>query len=225
MKDSGVEWLGKVPAHWINKRLKFSILRIEQGWSPQCEARLAEENEWGVLKTGCVNNGIFKETEHKALPDEMEPRTEYEVKTGDILMSRANTKELLGSAALVRNIRPHLLLCDKLYRIRVHRNILKPAYLVYCLGASFARFQLERDATGTSGSMQNIGQDTVKNFLVPTPPSGEQVQIVEYLNRMNSKLQNLAEVIKQSIVRLQEYHTTLISAAVTGKIDVRETSI
>ena len=222
MKDSGIEWLGEIPAHWKLKRLKFMVRSIEQGWSPQCEGRLAEETEWGVLKTGCVNNGIFNEAEHKALPDALAPRREYEIKAGDILMSRANTKELLGSAALVENVRPHLLLCDKLYRLRVRRNNLNSAYLVYSLSAASARFQLERDATGTSGSMQNIGQDTVENFVALAPPPNEQEQIVRYLDATSCKLKNLGEKIRRSVAQLQEYRTALISAAVTGKIDVRK---
>lgn len=59
----------------------------------------------GVLKVGCVNGEDFDEAEHKALPEELQPVPEYEIRSGDILMSRANTRELLGSAALVRSVR------------------------------------------------------------------------------------------------------------------------
>lgn len=71
MKDSGVEWLGQVPKHWIVRRLKHHIISMDQGWSPQCEARLAEEDEFGVMKVGCVNGGVFRFSEHKALPAEL----------------------------------------------------------------------------------------------------------------------------------------------------------
>src|SRR5438552_9210613 len=61
MKHSGVGCLGDVPAHWNEARLKHHLLRIEQGWSPLAEDRVAEADEWGVPKVGCVNNGWFDE--------------------------------------------------------------------------------------------------------------------------------------------------------------------
>ena len=66
-KDSGVEWLGDVPEHWKLKRIKYLVASIEQGWSPQCEGfPVQSEDEWGVLKVGCVNGGVFRPEENKA---------------------------------------------------------------------------------------------------------------------------------------------------------------
>ena len=90
MKDSGIEWLGEVPEHWSVMAVRRIVARIEQGWSPECIARSAGIDEWGVLKSGCVNRGIFQENENKALPSSLEPIPEYEVRVGDILMSRAS---------------------------------------------------------------------------------------------------------------------------------------
>jgi type I restriction enzyme S subunit len=156
MKDSGIEWLGEIPIHWEVKRLKFCLDSIEQGWSPTCENRPAEIDEWGVLKVGCVNGIEFHPNENKALPAETQPISELEIKQGDVLVSRANTRELLGSASVVKQIRPHLLLCDKLYRLKILPNTANSIYLVLAMGSSIIRFQLERDATGASNSMQNI---------------------------------------------------------------------
>lgn len=106
MKDSGVEWLGEVPAHWEVCALRRVIAAIEQGWSPECYAREAEEQEWGVLKAGCLNGGIFRPFENKALPPELPPEEGYEVRVGDVLMSRASgSPELVGSTALVKATR------------------------------------------------------------------------------------------------------------------------
>lgn len=117
MKDSGVEWLGEVPAHWEVTRLKYRIRSMDQGWSPQCETRVADEDEFGVLKVGAVNGGIFKPEEHKALPPNLKARTEYRLKKNQLLISRANTRELVGSSAVVPKDFQNLLLCDKLYRL------------------------------------------------------------------------------------------------------------
>lgn len=221
LKDSGVEWLGQIPAHWEVKRLKFELVRIEQGWSPLCENTPADENQWGVLKVGCVNGDAFDEAESKTLPDDIEPLTEYEIKVGDVLISRANTRELLGSAALVKSVRPRLLLCDKLYRLRL-QSWLDAAYLVYALRSVIARFQYERDSTGASGSMQNIGQDTVKELVLAFPPKEEQLSIAGALDRENVRIELLRNKVESAIEKLKEYRAALIAVAVAGKIDVRE---
>ena len=221
MKDSGVEWLGEIPAHWEVKRMKFCLDSIEQGWSPTCENRPAELDEWGVLKVGCVNGVKFNPDENKALPAEMQPIPELEIKQGDVLVSRANTRELLGSASVVTKVRPHLLLCDKLYRLYILPKTVNPTYLVLAMGSSIIRFQLERDATGASNSMQNISQGTILNLAIPLPDMLEQHAIVAHLNIETAKIDALISRIRDGTEKLKEYSSALISAAVTGKIDVR----
>lgn len=221
MKDSGVDWLGEIPAHWMMTKLRFVINDIEQGWSPQCHNQSADEDQWGVLKVGCVNGEEFNPNENKALPEELEPRQRYEIKPGDILVSRANTKELLGSAALVKTVQKKLLLCDKLYRIKPSEKI-DSSYLLRFLRSSIARYQYEKDATGTSGSMQNIGQDTIKNMSLPLPPLPEQISIAKTLQHEYTKGFVVETKIKSVIHRLQEYRSALITNVVTGKIDVRD---
>jgi type I restriction enzyme, S subunit len=213
MKDSGVEWLGEIPAHWGIKKVKYCIDSIEQGWSPSCENHPAEENEWGVLKVGCVNGTEFNSDENKALPHDLEPRLELEIKSGDVLTSRANTRELLGS---------RLMLCDKLYRLKISNSVINSDFIVLSFGSSVSRFQMERDATGASNSMQNIGQDTIKNILLPLPDLKEQKEIISYIDIKTNYIDTLLTKTRTSIDHLKEYRTALISAAVTGKIDVRE---
>lgn len=222
-KDSGVAWLGEIPTHWKMTRVRFVIEDLEQGWSPQCNNYPADDDQWGVMKVGCVNGDQFDSTENKSLPDEIDPLVQYEITAGDILVSRANTKELLGSAALVRSIRPRLLLCDKLYRMKAS-TLVDSDYLVKFLRSSIARYHYERHATGASGSMQNIGQDTLKNLPLPLPPKSEQKTITDYLNNFGHEISSQIEKVERVIERLQEYRTTLITSAVTGKIDVREYS-
>jgi len=72
--------------------------------------------EWGVLKVGTVSFGVYQQFENKALPAALEPRPEYEVHSGDFLMSRANTTNLVGVCALVKQTRPKLMLSDKIFR-------------------------------------------------------------------------------------------------------------
>ena len=124
MKPSGIEWLGDVPEHWDVMRVKHLTRSIEQGWSPQCEGFPVEtEVEWGVLKVGCVNGGTFNSHENKLLPADLEPIPALGILAGDLLVSRANTRELVGSAAVPLNDHPRLLLCDKLYRLRLKPDL------------------------------------------------------------------------------------------------------
>jgi type I restriction enzyme S subunit len=221
LKPSGVEWLGEVPEHWKVTRLKFHVSRFEQGWSPQCEGRNKEDGEIGVLKVGCVNGGTFRVEEHKALPAELEPRLQYTLKLGDLLISRANTRELVGSAAVVDRDHDDILLCDKLYRLRFHRGV-SEIFLSHFLRTSEVRQQIELDATGASASMVNIGQDCIRELNLALPPLAEQRAIVAHLDEKCGKIDQLKAKAERGIELLKERRSALISAAVTGKIDVRE---
>jgi len=219
LKPSEVRPLGRVPEHWKVRRLKSVVTRVEQGWSPECEARAADDGEWGVLKVGCVNGEDFDTREQKALPSSLVPPRELEVCPGDILMSRANTTELLGSVVLVRATRPRLLLCDKLYRL--HVTGAESDFVVRLLTSGVSRYQIEGGATGASPSMKNIAQDTLRNIVFAFPPRDEQRAIADFLDRETAKIDRLVAKVEEAIERLIEYRSALITAAVTGKIDVR----
>jgi type I restriction enzyme S subunit len=220
MKDSGVEWLGTIPAHWAVERLKFRMSRIEQGWSPQCDNRQADPGEWGVLKVGCMNSGVYDESENKALPANLEPIRDYEVCVGDVLMSRSNTVELVGAVGRVHETQGRILLCDKLYRLGLDSTRLHPDFAVHLLRSRAARLQLERDASGASSSMKNVSNERVTNMVLSFPPLDEQKYIVHFLKHSLEQSRQIERKVVQQITKLQEYRQTLISAAVTGKIDV-----
>ena len=131
MRDSGIPWLGQVPEHWEVKRLRRFVSRIEQGWSPQCDNSVAMPDEWGVVKAGCCNGGRFDPDENKALPSDNDAPENLEIKSGDLLMSRASgSEELIGSAALVPpGVREKLLLSDKIYRLQCDDAAAIPAFV------------------------------------------------------------------------------------------------
>jgi len=220
MKDSGVEWLGSVPRHWAVERLKFCMRKIEQGWSPQCENRQAELGEWGVLKVGCMNMGVYDESENKALPPLLEPELALEVRVGDVLMSRSNTVELVGMGGIAHRTQERILLCDKLYRIVFDTDRLRPDYAVYLLRSRPTRLQIERDATGASSSMKNISNDTVRNLLFGIPPIEEQDRLIAHIRQSWDRIEQAHAAVQLQITKLCEYRQALISAAVTGKIAV-----
>lgn len=221
LRNSGVPWLGEIPVHWHVTRLKFHLNGITQGWSPQCEALPAGPDDWGVLKAGCVNGDTFNAEENKRLPNSETPLPEIEVRPRDVVMSRANTTELVGSAAIVpADVRPLLMLSDKLYRLNVKEDELLPEFLVHFLRTPSGRFDFERTASGASNSMQNISQDVVRNLWLPVPPQNEQHAIVEHIVRETAKLDAVRAATERTIALLKERRAALIAAAVTGQLDV-----
>jgi len=217
-------WFGDLPADWDITRVKFLITDIEQGWSPQCNEIPASGNQWGVLKTGCVNHMSFDSTENKQLPADLDPKPELEVKHGDVMMSRANTRELVGSCAIAESPDPKLILCDKLYRFDVDDSVCLPRYLVYALNASFARNQIELDASGASSSMVNISQEFVGNMQLPLPPLNEQKQIIQFLNQKTRRNNEIQRCTTELVDLLHEKHEALITQAVTNQIDFNHQS-
>lgn len=221
LRHSGIPWLGEIPNHWKTLRLKHTISPIEQGWSPQCDAQPAGDNEWGVLKVGCVNKDTFRATQNKKLPAALQPDLSLEVVDGDILVSRANTTELLGLAALVERPRKKLILCDKLFRFRARADSFDPKYLVLLLRSSPSRAQIESSTSGASSSMQNIGQSVLKNLWVAVPPVSEQLDIVVQIEAQTQPLTAAIGRLEREIELLREYGTRLVTEAVTGALDVR----
>ena len=222
MKDSGVEWLGRIPGHWHAYRLKYLITPIEQGWSPQCDARPAGENEWGVLKVGCVNRDYFDPAQNKKLPSNLAPVPELAVTQGDILMSRANTRELLGLAAMVVDSRPRLLLCDKLFRFRTLDQRAFGPFVVAAIRDQTSRVQIEASTNGASDSMQNIGQGVVKNLWLAVPPVAEQQLIVEQLTAETAAIDRTIDQERKGLGLLKEYRDRLVTDIVTGRLDIRQ---
>ena len=214
-KDSGVEWLGAVPAHWNVLQLRRVIDRIEQGWSPECENRPAEEGEWGVLKTGCVNGGRFDPLENKALPNHLAAPPELEVAHNDLLMSRASgSPELVGSAALVNDTPPRLLLSDKTFRLHVNQRVDKQ-FLAWCLGSRLLRAQIECAISGAAGLANNLPQASLVEFVSPFPPVHEQRGIAAYLNREAAKIDELIAEQQRLIELLSEKRQAVVAHAVT----------
>ena len=221
MKDSGIEWLGMVPEHWRVITVRRLISRIEQGRSPQCDAGPAGDNEWGVLKTGCVNRGKFNSSENKALPDQSEVHPEFEVKRGDVLMSRASgSLDLVGATAFVYETRSRLMLSDKTFRILLVENT-DAEYFVAVFNSRPMRAQIEQSISGAEGLANNLPQAKLRDFALCVPPVKEQRMIAADIMRRLLEIDALTAEAGRAVDLLQERRTALISAAVTGKIDVR----
>lgn len=155
---------------------------LENGWSPNCLSRPAEPGEWGVLKLGAVSFGTFDENENKALPKHLKPRPHLEVKSGQILISRANVTRLVGATTMINETRDKLMLCDKIFRVvPLDPAPVDPMFLTEVLRISDLRRQIESNVTGTSPTMKNISKPALLGLTFPLPPVPEQQKMVQAL--------------------------------------------
>jgi type I restriction enzyme S subunit len=165
---------------WPVARLGELVADLENGWSPKCHDHPAREGKWGVLKLGAVSFGIFDASENKELPVSLKPRPEYEVKAGDVLISRANVVRYVGACTYVESTPPHLMLCDKIFRVRFRPDgSLLPRFLAEAMKLHSVREQIEARLTGTSPTMKNISKPSLLGLEFPLPDIEVQEQLVE----------------------------------------------
>lgn len=145
------------------------LLGIETGKSFQTSETLAREDELGVLKVSAVTWSEFRPNEAKAVV-EYAPAEHHRVRAGDLLISRANTRELVGAVACADKDYPYRLLSDKILRLVINPDLADKEYLMFAIRSRLARDFIENSATGTSDSMRNIGQDTIRAIPVRLPP-------------------------------------------------------
>ena len=209
---------GEIPnANWTP--LSKFVRQIENGKSPQCESRLADYDEWGVLKVGAVSFGVFDAKQNKALPPSQKPDPRYEVRTGDFIMSRANTTELVGACAIVDETRPRLLLSDKTFRFHFRQDGgVIPKWLDYAMKSPVLREQIERGASGTSPTMKNISKEKVLGFLLPPHSLSEQRRIVAELDALQAEVDALKRLQAESAAELDALLPAILDRAFKGDL-------
>jgi type I restriction enzyme, S subunit len=220
-KPSGIKWLGDVPSSWTICRIKHTLTRLEQGWSPECENRLCEVDEWGVLKAGACNHGFFSELEHKALPKTLDPIPTYEIMAGDVLMSRASgSADLVGSVAYVEKVRPQLMLSDKMFRLVPEQHV-DGCYLASLLNTNVHRRQILASVRGSEGLARNITTTDIKQVWVALPKLEEQKILADKARQLSTKYSNLIAHTQEEITLLKKLRAATIADAVLGRVDVR----
>jgi type I restriction enzyme S subunit len=157
--------------------------------------------------------GTFREEENKAVPTGVDFNPNYEIKPGDILVSRANTEEYVGAPVMVERCRRHLLLSDKSLRL-VPSGYLNSRWLYYMLSSPIVREEISRRATGTKDSMRNVSQETLASIRIQVPPLAEQDRIVAALEDHLSKLDAATSGIRICLRRLKQLKNRIILEAV-----------
>ena len=207
--------IGEIPERWQIAVLDEVLDGIEAGWSPKCEGRPADPNEWGVLKVSSISSGRFKQHENKALDDGLEPRPQVEVKYGDVLIARASgVLELVGRSAFVHETRGKLMLSDKTLRLHVKKSVLRPMFLNLLLDNPRVRQQVLLRTTGSH--MRNITQQALRGVPIPVPSLLEQDRIENLEFLASARLDQERESLRQ----LDALKSALMSVFLTGELRV-----
>ncbi|MDP3664684.1 MAG: restriction endonuclease subunit S [Nitrosomonas sp.] len=215
MKDSGIEWLGEVPEHWEVCAIKRMTLLITDG------AHISPETGGGVYDFISTKDISDKGIDFEGCLKTTSSSYEYLVRTGcqpicgDILFSKDGT---IGRTVVIKEQRDFVV-ASSLIIIRPDSDILDSSYFNYLCQSSVVVQQVEGFVKGAGLPRLSI-QNLLKVFGV-FPSFVEQHSIVTFLDNETAKLDTLTTEAKTAITLLQERRTVLISAAVTGKIDVR----
>ena len=205
------------PMGWPVKPLSEAVDRIEAGWSAGSETRERRLGEFGVLKVSAVTSGTFLPKEYKTVPSVPDSRSLVTPKRGDLLFSRANTRELVAATCLVDTDYPYLFLSDKLWRLVPRGNIATTPYLRELMACEVVRDKFRAFSSGSSGSMLNVSQASVLRTEVPLAPPGLQKKFERY----TWDVLGLLRVIHQARTRLDTLRGTLLQRAFSGQLTAK----
>jgi type I restriction enzyme S subunit len=205
---------GTNPKGWPEKQLSKVIESVEAGWSASSEGRMRVGEEFGVLKVSAVTSGVFRPEENKAVIDLSDARSLIIPKRGDLLFSRANTRELVAASCVVESDHPTLFLSDKLWRVVPAAQEASAAFLKELFWCEVIRDRFRSVASGSSASMLNISQDAMLRTPIPVPPIQLQKSF-EFLSWSVLDALNRARAAAEGIDRLW---SNLLYQAFTGQL-------
>lgn len=186
------------PMNWPITEIGAITKTIDSGWSGNGTQREKKPGEIAVLKVSAVTKGYFIPDECKVLDDQENIKKYVFPQKGDLLLSRANTKEMVGATAIIREDYPELILPDKLWKIRFS-GATNVVYMKNILSSKTIRNKFSAASTGTSGSMYNVSMEKFKAIQIPMPEIRIQNQFASFAESVEkSKL-----TIQQSLDKLE----------------------
>ena len=217
MKDSGVEWLGQVPEHWEAVRVKqvsTFITSGPRGWSDF----IVDDGDEIFLQSGDLNNqlGIDLDKAKKVFPPKNAEGVRTKLNNGDVLVciTGANT----GRVAVANKIQNGVYINQHLSLIRPKNTKVESYYLGLCLSSSVGRSFFD---VVQYGLKEGLSLGNISEAPLALPPKNEQSLIISYIENINHRFSLLSNSACNQVELLKERRTALISAAVTGKIDLR----
>ena len=204
--------LTQLPETWRWVALGELVSIMDAGWSPACPPEPAPESGWGVLKTTSVQVMSYFQQENKRLPEGKEPKRQYEVNSGDILITRAGPKNRVGISCWVDKTRPRLMISDKIIRFHLIDAAMSGPFICLCLNAGLTSQCLENAKSGMAESQMNISQDKLKVAPIPLCPVNEQHRIVAKVDELMALCDRLEQQVGDQLEAREVLVDTLLDA-------------
>jgi type I restriction enzyme S subunit len=215
MKDSGVEWLGDVPEHWSVKRLKHLVEEpLQYGANESGDASI-EAGPRYIRITDLDEAGELRNYSVKLLPQEV--AQPYMLSDGDILFARSGAT--VGKTYRYKREHGSACFAGYLIRARLDRRKANPDFVILAVRSHYYWAYIQR--TAIPATIENVSAERYGDFPVALPNYDEQERIVVAVSSVLARIDLLITKTQHSITLLKERRSALISAAVTGKIDVR----
>jgi type I restriction enzyme, S subunit len=216
MKDSGVEWLGEVPEHWSLARLKHAAKEKVAGpYGASLTKSMYTGAGYRVYGQQQVIPDNFEEGDYYIDRDKYEEMKRYSVSPGDVLISVMGT---VGKVAVVPDFVEPGIINPRLVRYHL-RDLLIPRFAQKLLLSTPFQEKILLEAKGAT--MDGLNMHILGDLPLPVPPRVEQEAILDQLHRSLASFDAMSSSVEESILLLKERRSALISAAVTGQIDVR----
>jgi type I restriction enzyme S subunit len=219
MKPSGIEWLGDVPEHWAVTPLKHLIVESAAGpYGASLTKAMYSSSGYRVYGQQQVISDDFGIGDYFITEEKYEEMRRYTVFPGDVLVSVMGT---IGKVAVVPSDVEPGIINPRLVKYRCSARI-SPRYLQIVMMSRRHQEILQFESKGTT--MDGLNMQILGNLAIPVPPEAEQQLIVDFVQEHSQRYEALTAEAQRAIDLLQERRTALISAAVTGQIDVRPLS-
>jgi len=208
-KDSGVDWLGEVPAHWEVMHLRRALAASDYGTSQSTKPT----GDIGVLRMGDIQEGevLF---DSLAYVDEVDE--DLLVKPGDLLFNRTNSMDQIGKVGLVRAL-PDLPVSFASYLVRLRTNDrMLSTFAAYLLNSSGVRAWAQAEARPSIGQA-NLNPTRYSYLPIALPALDEQRALVSWLSRETAEVDALMAKTRESVARLGDRRSALIAETVTGR--------
>ena len=218
MKDSGIPWLGEIPAHWEIVRMKMLAESLIAGpFGSSITKNMYVSSGYRVYGQEQVIPNDFSIGDYFITPEKFEELERYSVNPGDVLISCVGS---FGKIAVVpRNIHPGII-NPRLLRLRPRKNQIIPEYLGAALRSNVGFAQMEQ--AGRGGTMDIINIGLLGQLRIPLPPKNEQETILKYIAIQNLRLETLLSAYSRQLALLAEYRAALIHECVTGRKEIPE---
>ena len=216
-KPSGIEWLGDVPVHWNVTRLKF-VATVQTGVAKGKDYAGIQTAFVPYLRVANVQDGFLDLEDVAQIEVAIGDAARYTLKTGDVLMNEGGDFDKLGRGAIWNGEIDNCIHQNHVFAVRPHG--VGPSWLNTITSSRYAQFYFMGQSK-QSTNLASISSSNLMELPVLLPTEAEQEDILQYLSQHCTQLDALTREAERAVELLTEHRAALISAAVTGQIDVR----